>query len=418
MIKKILESIMLFFRKVAGIIYRYIISPLEKFITRFVPDHMAKAMTLTLVGLFILFGGIFAYKSFKNYMIGQFFLSQKNPTYTVSTIKAEYQIWKPSINAVGSTRTTLGVDVTAQIGGMIQRIYFTPGSIVEENTVLVQQNADPNIGQLHALEANAELAKITYERDKKQYRVKGISKQQLDSDLQNWKSLLGQVEQQKAIVQQLTIVAPFKGRLGVSKVNPGQFLNPGDPIVTLQSLDPIYVDFYLPQNELGNVEIGQDINITIDAFPGKNIVGKVTTINPVVEKDTRNVLVEATVPNPDLLLLPGMFTSVEVNRGIEQKLITLPKAAITFNPYGDLVYQVRKGEVDKKGKPTLIAKQKFVNVGQSKGDQVSIISGVNEGEEIVTSGQLKLKNGVTVAINNTVQPADTANPKVPNNHNE
>ncbi len=211
---------------------------------------MSRALLTVLLLLFVTFGLIGSYKSFKTFMINQFFKTQMNPTYTVATMKAEYQIWKPQIKAVGSLRTTLGVNITAQLGGMIQKIYFTPGAIVDAGTVLVQQNADPNIGQLHALEANAELARITYFRDQKQYRVRGISKQQLDSDLQNWKSLQGQVEQQKAIVQQLTISAPFKGRLGVSKVNPGQFLNPGDAVVTLQSLDPIYVDFYLPQNEM------------------------------------------------------------------------------------------------------------------------------------------------------------------------
>ena len=382
-----------------------------------VPDKMKKPMVIMLVALVILFGGIFIYKVFINLMMKRFFATQKNPTYTVSTTAANYAIWKPQISAVGSTRATLGVNVTAQIGGMIQKIYFTPGAIVDANDTLVQQNADPNIGQLHSLQANAELARITYERDKKQFKANGISKQQLDSDLQNWKSYQGQVEQQQAIVQQLTITAPFKGKLGVSNVNPGQFLNPGDTVVTLQSLDPIYVDFYLPQNQLSYVAINQDVDIAIDAFPGKKFTGKITTINPIVDKNTRNVQVEATVPNPENLLLPGMFTTVEVNRDIQEKLITLPRAAVTFNPYGDLVYRVVKSGTDKKGKEILKVKQKFVTVGMSRGDQVSILSGVNEGDEIVTGGQLKLKNNSFVAINNTVQPSENPDPKVTNEHN-
>lgn len=381
-----------------------------------IPEKMRRPMLIMLGALGILFGGIFIYKAFMNFMMQRFFASQENPTYTVATAKAAYQIWKPQIKAVGSTRATLGVNITAQLGGMVQNIYFKPGSIVPAKTVLVQQNADPNIGQLHALQANAELAKITYERDLKQYQAKGISKQQLDSDLQNWKSLQGQVEQQQAIVDQLTITAPFAGRLGVSNVNPGQYLNPGDTVVTLQSLDPIYVDFYLPQNQLAYVQPGQDINIKVDAFPDKTFNGVITTINPIVEKTTRNVEVEATLPNPEDLLLPGMFATVEVNRDIQQKLITLPKAAVTFNPYGDLVYRVVKTGEDKKGKPIYKVNQKFVTAGESRGDQIAILAGVNEGDEIVTGGQLKLKNGSLVAINNTVQPSNNPNPDVTNEH--
>lgn len=383
---------------------------------RLTSPKMKKPMRIMLIALAILFGGIFIYKGFISYMMSRFFASQKNPTYTVSTAKAEYQIWKLQIKAVGSTRATLGVNITAQLGGMVQQIFFTPGAVVPAGTVLVQQNADPNIGQLHALQANAELARITYDRDLKQYQIKGISKQQLDSDLQNWKSLQGQVEQQQAIVAQLTITAPFAGRLGVSNVNPGQFLNPGDNVVTLQSLDPIYVDFYLPQKLLSNVAVGQDVNIKVDAYPDKVFTGIITTINPIVEKSTRNVQVEATLPNVENLLLPGMFSTVEVNRNIQEKLITLPKAAVTFNPYGDLVYRVVKSGSDSKDKPVLKVKQKFVNVGQSRGDQIAILSGVSEGDEIVTGGQLKLKNGSLVAINNTVQPSNNPNPVVTNEH--
>lgn len=385
---------------------------------KLISDKMKRPMMIMLIALAILFGGIFLYKSFVGYMMKRFFASRENPVYTVATTKAGYQIWKPKIAAVGSTRATLGVNITAQLGGMIQKIYFTPGASVKESEILVQQNADPNIGQLHSLEANAELAKITYERDQKQYLVKGISKQQLDSDMQNWKSLQGQVEQQKAIVAQYTITAPFAGRLGISNVNPGQYLNPGDTVVTLQSLDPIYVDFYLAQNLLSNVEIGQQVNISIDAYPDKVFTGKVTTINPLVEKGTRNVEIEATLPNPDNLIYPGMYATVDVNRDIEEKFITLPRAAITFNPYGDLVYRVVKTTDKKSGKAVLQVRQKFITVGASRGDQISVLTGVADGDEIVTGGQLKLKNGSLVSINNAVQPGDSPNPSVPNQHNE
>ena len=416
-VKVIWEKVKAVFRRIGDFLYRFLVAPLKPFVSRFVPEKMAGPMIIMLLILLLLFGVVGGYKSFKTFMINRFFASQSNPIYTVSTMKVGYQVWSPEIKAVGSTRTTLGVNITAQLGGQIQKIYFTPGSIVEAGTVLVQQNADPNIGQLHALEASMELAKITYFRDQKQYQAQGISKQQLDSDLQNWKNYQGQVEQQAAVVKQLTVSAPFKGRLGISQVNPGQFLNPGDAIVNLQNLDPMYIDFYLPQNQLGNVSVGQEVTILFDAFPNKKFTGKITTINPIVEKDTRNVEIEATVANPDMIILPGMFTTVIVQRGIQQQFLTIPKASVTYNPYGDLVYHISgKGEM-KNGKKVFIAKQKFVNVGESRGDQVSILSGLKEGEEIITSGQLKLKNGSLVNINNSVQPGDTADPAVPNQHN-
>ena len=379
-------------------------------------ERMKKPLLIILAALTILFGGIFIYKLFISIMMKHYFESLKNPTITVSSTRAAYTDWYPEIKAVGSTRATLGVEVTAQLGGMIQNIYFVPGSIVEAGTLLVQQNADPNIALLHSLQANAELAQITYDRDLKQYKAKGVSKQQVDSDLQNLKSLRAQVAQQQAIVTQLTITAPFKGRLGVSEVNPGQYLNPGDKVVTLQSLDPIYNDFYLPQQALAHLKVGQEVDVMIDTFPDRVFKGKITTINPIVEKDTRNVEVEATLPNPTYELLPGMFSNVIVKVDEPKKALTLPQTAITYNPYGDLVYIVKETGKSDDNKPLYKAVQEFVQVGEKRGDQVAIISGIKENEEVVTSGQLKLRNNSPIAINNKVQTSDSANPPVPNDH--
>lgn len=379
-----------------------------------VPERIRKPMIIMLLCVGILFGGIFIYKVFMNYMMQQFFKKAENPIITVSTAKAEYATWVAKITAVGSTRAILGVNVTAQLSGMIQNVYFEPGSIVEKDTVLVQQNADPNIGQLHSLEAQESLAKITYDRDLKQYQARGISKQQVDSDYQNWKSLQGQVEQQKAIVKQLTITAPFSGRLGISNVYPGQFLNPGDAVVTLQSLDPIYVDFLLPQQELSNIKIGHEVDINVDSYPEDKFEGSITTINPVVETDTRNFETEATIPNPDKKLLPGMFVNVTVTRDVSHKYLTLPITAVTFNPYGNLVYVVKKA----KGSKDMTVEQQFVSTGSSRGDQIAILKGLAEGDEVVTSGQLKLKNGSRIAINNKVVPDNNPDPALPNQHGQ
>ena len=381
-------------------------------------EKMKKPMKIMLIALGILFGGIFLYKAFIGLMMKHYFASMQNPAITVSTAKAGYSSWQPQLKAVGSTRAILGINVTAQLGGMITKVYFTPGSIVKQGDILVQQNADPNIAQLHALEANAELAKITYERDKAQYQVKAISKQQLDTDEQNLKSLRAQVAQQAAIVAQLTIKAPFSGRLGISNVNPGQYLQPGDNIVPLQQLDPIYVDFYLPQQAIAQLKTGQSVTIKTDAFPGKTFSGKITTINPIVDTDTRNVEVEATIANPNLELQPGMYTNVIVVTNKPAPRLTVPQSAISFNSYGDIIYVVQEKGKDKKGNPILIANQVFVTTGEARGDQIMILKGIKAGDTIVTSGQLKLRNGSPITVNNKVQPANNPSPRVSNDHSD
>ncbi|OGT53837.1 MAG: efflux transporter periplasmic adaptor subunit [Gammaproteobacteria bacterium RIFCSPHIGHO2_12_FULL_42_13] len=377
---------------------------------------MKKPMKMMLISLGVLFGAIFIYKGISGFFMHRFFSAHKNPVMTVSTMTVGYATWQPELTSVGSLRATLGVNVTAQLGGMIQQVYFNPGSIVKAGTVLVQQNADSEIGQLHALQADEELARITYVRDSAQYKVKAVSKQQVDSDLQNLKSYQGQVAQQTATVVKLTIAAPFAGRLGVSEVYPGQYLNPGDTVTTLQSLDPIYVDFYLPQQALSQLQLGQSVSFSVDSFPGKIFSGKITTINPVVDVSTRNVEVEATIANPKYLLLPGMFVNVTVSSGKPQKVLTVPHTAITFNPYGDLAYIVGEKGKDDDGKPILAVTQTFVQTGDTRGDQIAILRGLKAGDAVVTSGQLKLRNGSLVAVNNTVKPSDSADPSVPNDH--
>lgn len=380
--------------------------------------EMKKRMTIMLICLGILFGLIFLWKGFQWIMIKHYFATHQNPAVTVSTAKVTYATWQPQLKAVGSMRAVIGVNVTAQLAGMIQRIYFIPGADVVEGDILVQQNADSNIAQLQATEAKAELARITLERDKKQFKIQAISKQQVDTDEQNLKSLRADVAQQTAIVSKLTIKAPFTGRLGISRVNPGQYLNPGDQIVTLQRLDPIYVDFYLPQQALSQLKVGQLINLITDAFGKKIFTGKITTIQPLVDINTRNIEIEAAIPNPKKELTPGMYATVEVLTSKPQRHLTLPQSAVSFNPYGDIVYIVKEKEqeTDDAGKPILIAQQVFVTLGETRGDQVMVLKGLREGEIIVTSGQLKLKNGSPVIINNTVFPANNPAPSLSNQH--
>lgn len=377
---------------------------------------MRKPMVIMLICIALLLGLIFGIKAIQGHLMMEYMSAQGAPVITVSDTVVQYDTWQPKITASGSLRAVRGVDVTTEISGLIRTILFVSGSVVNQGDVLVALNADADEAHLHSLQALAEVAQTTYDRDKAQFAIQAVSKATLDADSGDLKSRQAQVAEQTAIVAKKTIRAPFQGRLGISAVNPGQYLNPGDKIVTLQSLDPIYVDFYIPQQALAEIAKGQAVTITTDTYPGKVFTGKVSTINPKVDSATRNVAVEATISNKDSLLLPGMFASVKVKTGTLQRYLTLPQTAISYNSYGDLVYVVaeQKKTADKKTPPQWIVKQQFVETGDTRGDQVAVLKGIKAGDRIVTSGQLKLKNGSTVIINNTVLPSNNPAPNPPN----
>ena len=362
---------------------------------------------------------------------------------TVSTAEAHFLDWQPQLAAVGSVTAVRGVDVTTEIAGLVRSINFKSGQEVPAGAVLVQLNADSDLAQLQSLQAAADLSATTLARDKQQFDADAISKAQLDNDNADLKSRRALVAQQQATIAKKTIRAPFAGKLGITTVNPGQYLNPGDKIVTLQTIDPIYVDFYLPQKQLGGLALGQVVNVVTDGFPGQTFSGHITAINAKVDTTTRNVLVEATLPNPKRQLLPGMFANANVEAGSKKRYLTLPQTAITYNPYGSTIFVVRtKREVDAAAQAasnaasgggsapvqktaaapaassasgasgdTLVVQQVFVTTGETRGDQVAVLDGVKEGEQVVTSGQVKLKNGTPIVIDNSVRPSDSPNPK-------
>jgi len=372
---------------------------------------MKKRMVIMLVAVGVLLGGLVGFNFFKGYMMQKYMASAPVPTSTVTAMKVDYQQWQPQLSAVGTMRAVRGVDVTSEVAGLVRTINFKSGDEVKAGQVLAQLNADSDIAQLHSLEAAADLASTVYERDKQQLAAEVISKAQVDTDAGDLKSKRAQVAQQAALVEKKTIRAPFAGKLGISTVNPGQYLNAGDKLVTLQTIDPIFVDFNLPQQQLPLVAIGQKVILTADAYKGVTFEGKVNAINPKVDTNTRNVMIEATIPNPKRLLLPGMFATVKLNSGDEQRYLTLPQTAITYNPYGDTVFVVKESDKkDAKGNAVLTAQQVFVTTGPTRGDQVAILKGVEPGAQVVTSGQVKLKNGSPVAINNAVIPTDNPSP--------
>ena len=340
---------------------------------------MLKRLLIMLALTAVVFGGIFGFQAFKAHMIKKFMATNKAPPVTVSAIKAELQPWQPQLSAVGSVRAVRGVDVTSEIAGLVRALHFKSGDRAKDGQLLVQLNADADVAQLHALQAAAELARTTFERDQAQYEIQAVSKAQLDADAADLKSKQAQAAQQAAIVDKKAIRAPFAGRLGISLINPGQYVNPGDKIVTLQELDPVYVDFSLPQQQLARIKLGQKVIAATDTYPGESFDGRITAIDPKVDPQTRNVQVEATERNPRRRLLPGMFATVKIDSGTSERLLTLPQTAVTYNPYGDTVFLLVAGDKGPDGKPKLVAQQAFVTLGPTRGDQVVILKGVNEG---------------------------------------
>jgi membrane fusion protein (multidrug efflux system) len=373
---------------------------------------MTKRMLIMLILVGLLFGGIFGLRAYKAYMMNKFMMAQGVPAQTVSTIKASEETWQMQLEAVGSLRAFRGADIAPEVSGIVSRIHFKSGQEVGEGALLVELIADSDIAKLRSLQAVAELAKQTYARDEQQFKDKTISQATLDSDTANLKNADAQVAEQQALVDKKFIRAPFAGRLGIRAIDLGQYLNAGTQIVTLQALDPIYDDFYLPQKSISQVAIGQKVSVKTDAFPGRVFDGEVTAIDPKVDVNTRNVLIRARIHNPKSLLLPGMFATTEVKTGEPQRYITLPQTAITYNPYGSTVFLVETHGTGPEGKPALVAQEKFVTTGETRGDQVMILNGVNAGDVVVTSGQIKLRSGTPVVINNTIQPANEAAPQV------
>jgi membrane fusion protein (multidrug efflux system) len=331
------------------------------------------------------------------------------PAVVVTATKVTPQEWQPQLNAVGSLRAVRGVDVTTEIAGLVREIHFKSGDEVKAGALLVQLNADSDLAQLASLKAAADLAQVTLTRDQAQLAAQAISQAQVDSDQADLKSKRAQAASQQATIDKKTIRAPFSGRLGITLVNPGQYLNPGDKVVTLQTIDPIYIDFNLPQQQISGVSVGQTVTVLSDAYRGQSFSGKVTAIDAKVDTATRNVQIEATLPNPNKLLLPGMFGRAAVDSGEKKAYLTLPQTAITYNPYGATVF-IAADKKDAKGNPQVQAQQVFITAGPTRGDQVAILKGVSEGAMVVTSGQLKLKNGTPVRIDNSVQPLNDQNP--------
>ena len=371
---------------------------------------MIKRMIIMLVAVGVLFGGLFGFKAFLGGVIRKSISAQGVPPQTVSTAKAQFTEWQGEFQAVGTLRAVRGADIAPEVAGLITAIHFQSGQEVAEGAPLVQLNNESDVARLQSLAAAVELAEANYERDQKQLAIQAVSQAVVDADAANLKSAKAQVAEQRALVAKKLVRAPFAGRLGIRAVDVGQYVNAGTKLVTLQALDPVYVDFFAPQKSLGRIALGQKIVLKTDAFQSQQFPGEVSSIDPKVDPATRNVQVRATVRNPKRSLLPGMFATVVLASGGPQRFLTLPQTAVSYNPYGDTVFVVEesKGKDDKIG---LVAQQKFVTTGEARGDQVAILSGIKEGDTVVTAGQLKLRSGFPVIVNNAILPTNESAPK-------
>ncbi|MDQ0456773.1 efflux RND transporter periplasmic adaptor subunit [Rhizobium paknamense] len=364
-------------------------------------------MVIMLLATGAVFGGLYWFQNFKAGIIQKVMASMSNPAQTVSTAVAAQTDWQDKLEAVGSFTAVNGADLALEVSGIVQKISFNSGDTVTTGQTLLELDAQEDIAKLASLQATLDNYHITLERDKAQAAIKAVSQATVDTDIANVKNAQALVDQQKAVVGQKTLKAPFDGRLGIRSANLGEYLTAGTSVVTLQALDPLYVDFYLPQQALSRLKVGQDITATVDVYPGRTFTGQISAINPKVDSTSRNVQVRATVKNADEALLPGMFARVNISVGTVQQLVTLPQTAIIYNPYGDSVFVV---DGKAQGDPQHDAvRQVFVKTGGVRGDNVAITSGVKAGDQVVIAGALKLRNGSPVIVDNSkVPPAEDA----------
>jgi membrane fusion protein (multidrug efflux system) len=327
----------------------------------------------------------------------------QEPPAVVTTMVAKYDSWQDKLQAVGSVRAARGADLAAEVAGIVDSVGFESGTDVPAGTVLLKLRPNDDAAKLAELQAGADLASANLARDQKQFRAQAVSQATIDADDSKLRQARAQVAQQEALMAQKVVRAPFAGKLGLRQVDVGQYLPAGAMIVTLQALDPLFVDFYLPQQTLGEVRQGQAVSLTVDAYPGRVFNASVTAISPKLDAASRMAQLRATVANPDRSLLPGMFATVDLNVGAPKRYITLPQSALVYNPYGSTVY-VADGA--KSGSVHTV----LVKTGPTRGDQVAVLDGLHEGDVVVTSGQVKLHPGSMIVVNNSVLPPNDAIP--------
>lgn len=363
---------------------------------------MSKPMSRMLLYVGIFFFIVFGIYGFKKVMLWWYFANFKPPAVTISSTVAKKQPWRSYLTAVGSLSAINGVDLTSEVSGIVREIRFESGQVVKKGDVVVVLDTGVEQASLKDNQAKLKLAQINFDREQQLLKKNVTSQAAFDTRYAELKEAEANVESTQAKINQKTIVASFDGKLGIRNINLGEYISPGKEMVTLQSLNPLYVLFSLPEQYLNKVYIHQPIDVDVNLGDGRVVKGTITAINSKVDLRTRNILIQATIPNDDLSIYPGMYGLVTIWMNDEQPRIVVPQTAIAYSLSGDYVFVITDAS-KKHDKSELIVNRRYIKVGERRKDSVVILDGLQEGDVIVTSGQLKLQNGASVVIDNSVE---------------
>jgi membrane fusion protein, multidrug efflux system len=335
---------------------------------------------------------------------------QGMPPTTVTSAEVKEEHWATTLSAIGSVSAVQGATVSTELGGVVSEIGFENGGEAKKGDVLVKLDTSSEEAQLRTAEADLQLSRADLERARDLVARKVISKAEIDAAESKFKQKEGAADNLRAMIAKKQVRAPFDGQLGIRQVNVGQMINAGQQVVALTSLNPVYVDFALPEQHLSQLNQGLEVRVRTDALPGREFKGKLTAINSMVDTATRNLPLQATLENPEHALRPGMFAKVEVVLPVKKSVLAIPATAVSYAPYGDSVFVVEKKKDPKSGKESQVLRQQFIRIGETRGDFVTVTDGLKGGEVIVSSGVFKLRNGMEVTINNDLAPKPELSP--------
>jgi len=375
------------------------------------PTRAVIRVVLGLLGIFLVIAGIKALQIFSMVSAAK---SMVPPPTTVTSAKVQKGDWAPSLTAIGSITPVQGATISAELPGMVSEIGFESGRPVKKGDVLVKLDSSAEQAQLRSSEADAELAKADFDRARDLSQRKVISKAELDAASSKYMQRKAVVDNMQSVINKKEIHAPFDGIAGIREVNPGQMVPAGQKLVTLQALDSVFVDFSLPQQELARVKVGMPVKMTTDAIEGRKFDGTLSAINSAVDSATRSVSLQATIDNADHALRAGMFARVQVLLPETKSTLFVPTTAVAYAPYGNSAYVIEKKKNEKTGKDSLIIRQQFIRTGETRGDFVAVTEGLKEGDEVVSTGVFKMRNGMDVAVDNKLAPKAKLSPEPPN----
>jgi membrane fusion protein (multidrug efflux system) len=374
---------------------------------------MLKRMLIMLALLLVFIGGIGIWKFMQIRAAMAQGAKFAPPPTAVTTAVAKKEGWEPVLSAVGSLRAVNGVTVSTDLAGIVSEISFQSGAAVKKSEPLLKLDSQQEEAQLRSAEARRELAATNLQRQRELKSKEAVAQSALDAAESEFRQAAAAVDEARARIARKTIIAPFDGLLGIRQAELGQYLNVGAPIVSLESVDPIYVEFALPQQNFEQLSVGKKLRLEVDGIGGNQFEGEITAIDSRFDEATRNIMIQGTVKNPEHKLRPGMFVNVEVLLPAEE-VISIPASSVSYAPYGDSVFIVKEKKLPN-GTVGKEAQQQFVKLGARRGDQIAVVSGVKAGDEVVSSGAFKLRSGTPVLVNNSVQPSNEANPNPPNN---